>query len=160
MIEERSKLLVQTVEGMSKRFNVDIRNLSEVTNINRTNKTVTVTNIVTNEVYEESYDVLILSPGANPMVPPITGLKEAKNLFTLRNIPDTDAIKSFVDHERPETATVVGGGFIGLEMAENLNKRGIKVTVVEMANQVMVLLDIEKAGIVHQHLEEKRIELI
>lgn len=160
VIEERSKLLVQTVEGMSARFNLDIRNFSEVTEINRQGKKVTVTNIKTSESYEESYDVLILSPGASPIVPPIPGLDEAENIFTLRNIPDTDNIKGFVDHKTPKEATVVGGGFIGLEMAENLVERGIKVTVVEMAEQVMAPLDIEMAGIVHQHLEEKGVELI
>lgn len=160
VIEEREKLLVQTVEGMSKRFNLDIRNLSEVTGINRDEKTVSVMNLVTNESYDESYDVLLLSPGANPIVPSIPGLDEADNIFTLRNIPDTDQIKAFVDDEKPETATVVGGGFIGIEMAENLVERGVKVTLVEMADQVMAPLDIEMANIVHHHLKEKGIELI
>src|SRR5690625_5127054 len=160
VIEERGKLLVQTVEGMSKRFNLDIRNLSEVTEINRQDKKVIITDLNSGKSYEESYDVLILSPGARPIVPPISGIKTAKNLFTLRNIPDTDAIKAFVDNELPKRATIVGGGFIGLEMAENLAERGIDVTVVEMANQVMAPLDIEMAGIVHQHLEEKGVELI
>lgn len=159
-IQQRGKLLVQTVEGMSKKFNLDIRNLSEVAKINRDEKTVTVKNLSTNEVYEESYDVLVLSPGAKPIVPPIPGLNEADNIFTLRNIPDTDKIKAYVDDKEPKHATVVGGGFIGLEMAENLAHRGVKVTLVEMANQVMVPLDIEMAAIVHKHLREKGVELI
>src|SRR5690625_947050 len=118
-IKERDQLFVQTPKGMSKRFNLDIRNLSEVTKINRKQKTVTIKNLQTNESYEEAYDYLILSPGARPIKPPIPGLKEAKNLFTLRNIPDTDEIKSFIDERHPETAVVIGGGFIGLEMVEN-----------------------------------------
>lgn len=159
-IKSRDKLLVQTVEGMSKKFNLDIRNLSEVTAINRDRKTVTVKNLDTNEAYEESYDVLVLSPGAKPIVPPIPGLKEANNVFTLRNIPDTDKIKGFVDEQNPKEAVVVGGGFIGLEMAENLAERGVKVTIVEMANQVMAPLDFEMASIVHSHLIEKGANLI
>lgn len=160
VIEERSKLLVQTVDGMSERFNLDIRHLSEVTEINRQDKKLSITNLQTNEQYEESYDVLILSPGAKPIVPPIPGLQVAENIFTLRNIPDTDAIKAFVDQARTKRAVVVGGGFIGLEMAENLAERDVKVTVVEMAEQVMAPLDFEMAQIVHRHLREKGVELI
>jgi CoA-disulfide reductase len=159
-IKERQKLLVQTVEGMSKKFNLDIRNLSEVTQINRDKKTVSVKNLQTNEVYEESYDTLVLSPGAKPIFPPIEGIKEAENIFTLRNIPDTDKIKAVVDEQQPKRAVVVGGGFIGLEMAENLADRGIEVTVVEMANQVMAPLDYEMAAIVHNHLRAKGVNLI
>ncbi|WP_108669111.1 CoA-disulfide reductase [Peribacillus acanthi] len=159
-IKSRDKLLVQTVEGMSKKFNLDIRNLSEVTNINREKKTITVNNLQTNETYEESYDVIVLSPGAKPIVPPIPGLLEAKNVFMLRNIPDTDQIKGYVDDQKPEKAVVIGGGFIGLEMAENLVERGIHVTLVEMANQVMAPLDFEMAAIIHQHLKEKGVTLI
>src|SRR5690625_291135 len=145
---------------MSRRFNLDIRHLSEVISINRKDKTVTIQNLQTNESYEESYDALILSPGASPIIPPIPGLEDTTNVFTLRNIPDTDRIRSFVDENNPEKATVIGGGFIGLEMAENLAERGIKVTLIEMANQVMAPLDIEMAGIVHRHLREKGIKLI
>lgn len=160
IIEEREKLLVQTVEGMSKRFNLDIRNLSEVTQINREKKLIKIHNLETSETYEESYDKLILSPGARPIVPPIPGLEDAKSLFTLRNIPDTDQIKSYVDNEKPKHAVVVGGGFIGLEMAENLHERGMKVTVIEMADQVMAPLDVEMAAIIHKHLADKDVELI
>jgi CoA-disulfide reductase len=160
VIEKRDKLLVQTVEGMSKRFRLDIRNLSEVMKINRSKKTVTVKNLSTGDVYDETYDVLLLSPGAKPFVPNLPGLSEANNVFTLRNIPDTDRIKAFVDNEKPRHAVVIGGGFIGLEMAENLVERGIKVTIVEMLNQVMAPLDFEMAAIVEQHLQEKGVELI
>lgn len=160
IIEERQKLLVQTVEGMSQRFNLDIRNLSEVTAIHREDKLITIKNVQTNETYEESYDKLILSPGARPIVPPIPGLEDAKSLFTLRNIPDTDQIKSYVDDKNPRNAVIVGGGFIGLEMAENLHARGMEVTVIEAADQVMAPLDYEMAAIIHKHLKDKGVRLI
>ncbi|WP_346898052.1 CoA-disulfide reductase [Clostridium sp. UBA7503] len=159
-IKERDNLLVQTVEGMSSRFNIDIRNFSEVTKIDKDAKKVTVKNHSSSQVYEENYDVLVLSPGASPITPPIPGLKEATNLFTLRNIPDTDKIKAFVDSNSPKEAVIVGGGFIGLEMAENLNERGISVTLVEMADQVMAPLDYEMAAIVHEHLLQNGVNLI
>lgn len=159
-IKDRQKLLVQTVEGMSARFKLDIRNLTEVTKINRDKKTVTVRNLRNQEEYEESYDTLILSPGAKPIFPNIEGVSEANNIFTLRNIPDTDRIKGYVDNEKPRRSVIVGGGFIGLEMAENLADRGVEVTVVEMANQVMAPLDYEMAAIVHTHLIQKGVRLI
>lgn len=159
-IKERDNLLVQTVEGMSSRFNIDIRNFSEVIKIDKDAKKVTVKNHSSSEIYEESYDVLVLSPGASPIIPPIPGLKEATNLFTLRNIPDTDKIKAFVDNNSPKEAVIVGGGFIGLEMAENLNERGVSVTLVEMADQVMAPLDYEMAAIVHEHLLQNGVNLI
>jgi NADPH-dependent 2,4-dienoyl-CoA reductase/sulfur reductase-like enzyme len=159
-IKDRNKLLVQTVEGLSKKFNLDIRNLKEVVEINREKKTISAKNLHTNEVYEESYDTLILSPGAKPIVPNIEGLADAKNVFTLRNIPDTDKIKTFVDEQHPKRAVVIGGGFIGLEMAENLVDRGIEVTVVEHGKQVMAPIDYEMASIVHSHLRDKGVSLI
>ncbi|MFC5774048.1 CoA-disulfide reductase [Ectobacillus antri] len=160
VIEQRNKLLVQTISGMNQRFNIDIRNLSEVTAINRERKTVTVQHVQTGEVYEESYDVLILSPGAKPIVPAIPGIEDAQALFTLRNVPDTDRIKAYVDQNKPKHATVIGGGFIGIEMAENLRERGLEVTLIEMANQVMAPIDYEMAAIVHNHMREKGVELI
>ena len=120
VIEKRSDLLVQSVEGMSKRFNIDIRNFSEVLDIDKENKKVTVKNLKTGENYIESYDKLILSPGAKPIVPPITGLSEGNNVFTLRNIPDADKIKSYISDNNVKDAVIIGGGFIGIEMAENL----------------------------------------
>lgn len=159
-ITERDALLVQTVGGMSKKFNMDIRNLSEVVKINRLNKTVTVKNLRTNETYEENYDVLVLSPGSSPIKPPITGIDDTKNLFTLRNIPDTDNIKMFVDNNKPKKAVVVGGGFIGIEMAENLHDRGVEVTLVEMGNQIMAPVDYEMASILHSHIKDKGVNLI
>lgn len=159
-IKDRSKLLVQTVKGMSERFNLDIRNLSEVLSINPENKYVTIKNLQNGEVYEESYDKLLLSPGARPIVPPIPGLIENETLFTLRNIPDTDKIKNHFDNNDPKKAVVIGGGFIGIEMAENLVDRGIEVTLIEMANQIMAPIDFEMASILHTHLKEKGVHLI
>ena len=160
VIKEREKLLVQTVEQMSKKFNMDIRNFSEVIKIDKENKKVQVKNHRNGEVYEENYDVLVLSPGASPIKPPFKGIETADNLFTLRNIPDTDKIKSYVDTKQINHATVIGGGFIGLEMAENLNKRGIKITLIEASSQVMAPLDEEMASIIHEHLIDKGVELI
>ncbi len=160
VITDREDLLVQTVDGMSERFNLDIRNFSEVVDINRKDKKVTVRNVLTNEVYEESYDVLILSPGAKPIFPPIEGIKESKNLFVLRNIADTDSIYNAIEKNQPKTAVVVGGGFIGVEMAENLTERGIKVTIVEKMPQVLAPLDFEMAQLVHQELNQQGVNLV
>ncbi|OMF66064.1 CoA-disulfide reductase [Paenibacillus glucanolyticus] len=159
-IQERSKLLVQTVPGLSSRYQLDVRNLSEVTSIQREEKQVTIKNLRTGDIYTESYDYLILSPGAKPMVPDIPGLSESRNVFTLRNIPDTDRIKQYIEKKKPKQAVIVGGGFIGLEMAENLAEQGIQVTLIEMANQVMAPLDYEMASIVHSHLMEQGVRLI
>ncbi|HJV31899.1 MAG TPA: CoA-disulfide reductase [Bacillales bacterium] len=159
-ISERDHLLVQTVEGMSEKFNIDIRNLSEVTRINREQKTVEVKNLRTGQTYAESYDKLVLSPGASPIKPPIPGIESAEALFTLRNIPDTDKIKSYTDTKKPRKATVIGGGFIGIEMAENLWDLGIEVTLIEMSNQIMAPIDYEMASILHAHLREKGVHLI
>ena len=160
VIEDRKKLLLQTVPSMSKRFALDIRNFSEVIKINREEKTVTVRNAVTGEEYKESYDTLVLSPGSKPITPPIPGLNEADNLYTLRNVPDTDKIKAHVDDLKPKHATVVGGGFIGIEMAESLRERGIDVTLVELGNQVMAPVDFEMAQLVHNHMREHGVELV
>ena len=160
VINEREKLIVQTVDEMSSKFKIDIRNLSEVIKIDKENNKLTVKNLKNNEVYEENYDVLVLSLGASPIKPPIPGIQECKNLFTLRNIPDTDKIKAYVDNERPKKAVVIGGGFIGLEMAENLHERGIEITLVEAGKQVMAPLDIEMAHIIHDVLIDNGVNLI
>ncbi|WP_462406417.1 CoA-disulfide reductase [Gracilibacillus sp. Marseille-QA3620] len=160
VIQNRNKLLVQTVEGMGTRFNLDIRNWTEIIQINREDKTVTARKVATGEEYTESYDVLILSPGASPIKPPIEGISDANNVYTLRNIPDTDRIKEKVDREKPEKAVVIGGGFIGLEIAENLHERGVDVTIVDKSSQVMAPIDYEMAQIVHAHLREKGVHLL
>jgi len=160
IIKEREKLIVQTVDEMSNKFNLDIRNLSEVVKIDKENNKITVKNLKNNEIYEESYDTLVLSPGASPIKPNIRGIEDCENLYTLRNIPDTDKIKEYVDNKKPRKAIVIGGGFIGLEMAENLRERGLDITLVEAGNQVMAPLDIEMAAIVHDVLIDKDVKLI
>lgn len=159
-IQDRSKLLVQTVADMSEKFNLDIRINSEVVKINREAKTVIVRKVDSGEEYEESYDNLVLSPGASPLKPKIPGINQCSNLFTLRNIPDTDTIKSYVSIHDVKNAVVIGGGFIGLEMTENLVDLGINVTLVEMSNQVMAPIDIEMAAQVHDHLQEHGVNLV
>ena len=159
-IKSRGFLLVQTVEGMKERFKIDVRNLNEVIEIDKNRKKVKVKNHKTGEIYEETYDKLILSPGAMPKIPDIEGIKSCKNLFTLRNIADTDKIRNYVDNNKPEKALIVGGGFIGLEMAENLSERGVEVTLVHSREQVMTPIDYEMASILHTHLIEKGVKLI
>lgn len=160
VIEERDALLLQTPEGMAAKFNMGVRVLNEVMEINRSEQKIIVKDLKNNKTYEESYDYLILSPGSSPIKPPIPGIDEAKNLFTLWTIPDTDKIKSFVDDKKPQSAVVIGGGFIGIEMAENLAHRGLKVSLVEMADQIMGPIDYEMASILHNHINDKGIELI
>lgn len=157
-IEERSALLVQTPEAMKARFNIDVRVENEVLSIDREKKTVSIRDIQQDKVYEESYDVLVLSPGSTPLKPPIPGI-DSPNIFSLWNIPDVDRIKGFVDGMKPKTAAVIGGGFIGLEMAENLHDLGMEVSVVEMADQVMAPVDFEMAQIVHKHMKTKKVGL-
>jgi NADPH-dependent 2,4-dienoyl-CoA reductase/sulfur reductase-like enzyme/rhodanese-related sulfurtransferase len=157
-IEERSALLVQTPKAMKDRFNIDVRVQNEVLSINKEGKTVSVKNHISGETYEESYDVLVLSPGSLPLRPPIPGI-DSPNIFSLWNIPDTDAVKGYVDTLKPKRAAIIGGGFIGLEMAENLHDLGIEVTVVEMANQVMAPIDYEMAAIVQNHMRNKNVQL-
>ena len=156
-IAERDRLFVQTPESFSQLLNVTVKVRHDVTAVNRDRKTLTVTNLATGEIFEESYDKLVLSPGAEPLRPPIPGIDSDK-IFTLRNVPDTDRIKSFVEENQPKRAVIIGAGFIGLEMAENLHDMGIFVTIVEAADQVMNILDYEMAAEVHQHLKVKGVE--
>lgn len=159
-IKDRDHLLVQTVEGMSKRYNLDIRTRTEVVGIHPDRKSVSVFDKNRQESYEEPYDKLILSPGANPALPPIEGREEAENLFTLRNIPDTDRIRKFILETSPKKAVVIGGGFIGMEIAENLAERRIDVTIVERLPQVLGGLDFEMAQILHEELGRNGIGLM
>lgn len=157
-INNREKLFVQTAKGFTDRFRIDIRTEQEVTAIRPDKKEVGIKNLSTGETYTETYDKLVLSPGAEPLRPGIEGIG-SKKIFTLRNVPDTDTIKNYVNTENPKRAIVVGGGFIGLEMAENLHDLGIQVDVVEMANQVMAPLDFSMAAIVHRQLTDKGVGL-
>ncbi|MDN3680686.1 FAD-dependent oxidoreductase [Vibrio tapetis subsp. quintayensis] len=157
-IQERSKLLLQTPESFLARFNVDVRVMNEVVSINRQNKSVTIKNLLDNSEYTESYDFLLLSPGAAPIVPPIPGVDNPLT-HSLRNIPDMDKILRTLEMNKPEHATVVGGGFIGLEMMEAFHQLGIKTTLVEMADQVMTPVDKEMAGYAHAEIRSKGVDL-
>jgi NADPH-dependent 2,4-dienoyl-CoA reductase/sulfur reductase-like enzyme/rhodanese-related sulfurtransferase len=158
VIKDRNKLFVQTAASFKSRFAIDVRIKTEVTAIDPANKTVTATNLVTGKVYSEHYDKLVLSPGAEPIRPPLQGINE-KGIFTLRNVADTDYIKSYVQQFPFGRAVIIGAGFIGLEMAENLHNLGMEVSIVEMANQVMAPLDYPMATLVQQHIRSKGVNL-
>ena len=157
VITERDRLFVQTPEAFGKRFNIDVRTHSEVTAIDTAARKVTV-RTSDGKVYTEGYDKLLLSPGASPVRPPLPGI-DSKGIFTLRNVADTDRIKSYMEQHAVKRAVIVGGGFIGLEMAENLHHAGAEVAVVEMANQVMGPIDYSMAALVHEHLQQKGVKL-
>ena len=157
VIEEREKLFVQTPEAFSTRFRVDVRTENEVIFIDRKRKTVTMRQS-SEDTYEESYDKLLISTGASPVRPPLPGI-DLSGIFTLRNVADTDRIKEYINRHAPRKAVVVGAGFIGLEMAENLHAQGAKVSIVEMGNQVMAPIDFSMASLVHQHLMDKGVNL-
>lgn len=157
VIKEREKLFVQTPQAFSTRFNVDVRTENEVVFIDRKKKTVSVRK-VSGQTYEESYDKLLISTGATPVRPPIPGI-ESEGIFTLRNVSDTDQIKTYLNTHRCQKAVVVGAGFIGLEMAENLHHLGLDVSIVEMGNQVMAPIDFSMASLIHQHLIDKGVHL-
>jgi NADPH-dependent 2,4-dienoyl-CoA reductase/sulfur reductase-like enzyme/rhodanese-related sulfurtransferase len=158
VIKEREKLFVQTATAFNKRFNIDVRISTEITFIDTKNKTVTARHRSTGTEYIENYDKLILSPGAEPVKPPLPGIN-SEGIFTLRNVTDTDYIKSCITTAGVKKAVIVGGGFIGLEMAENLHHLGIEVTIVEMGNQVMAPVDFPIAAIVQQHMRSKGVDL-
>ncbi|MGL4953316.1 MAG: NAD(P)/FAD-dependent oxidoreductase, partial [Culicoidibacterales bacterium] len=151
VITDRQKLLVQTVEGMSQRFNLDIRNLSEVTAIDAEQKIVTVVDRLTHKTYTETFDKLIVSPGASPIWPNMPGI-DLDHIFKVRNIPDTDAIYNFITERQPKTAVVVGGGFIGIEMAEALTERGISVTVLDKSDHILRPFDYEMAAMLQNEM--------
>ena len=157
VIEERNRLFVQTPEAFGKRFNIDVRTRSEVIAIHPEKKQVTVRSAEGKE-YTENYDKLLLSPGASPVVPPLPGI-QSEGIFTLRNVDDTDRIKAYMTAHQVRRTVIVGGGFIGLEMAENLKHAGSQVAVVEMAPQVMGPIDYSMAALVHQHLQQQDVKL-
>ena len=157
-IAERQQLLVTSAEAFTERYRVDVRVRTEAIAIDRANKTVRLRNLATGAEYDEAYDRLLLSPGAEPIRPRLPGI-ESQRIFGLRNIPDLDRIMQHLDTEKPRRAVVIGGGFIGIEVAENLHERGLFVTLVEGAEQILAPFDPEMAAIVHAHMREKQIEL-
>jgi len=158
VIEDRDDLLLQTPDSFKSRFNIDVRALHEVISINRVEKTVTVKNLRTDEVYLEDYDKLVLSPGGAPIKPPIEGIN-SERVFTLRNVADVDRIHAFIKKYRPKRAAIAGGGFIGLEMAENLAQAGLDVSVIELLDQVIPPVDPDVACDVHNYLRSCGISL-
>ena len=151
VIKEREKLELATPEEFLERYNIDVRIQHEAVSIDRNNKKINIKNLKNNEEYTLDYDFLVLSPGASPIIPPFQGLDDVP-VFKLRTIPDSVEIKRFVEKNNVNHATIVGGGYIGLEMAENLRGRGIKVKIIEMLDQVMAPLDKEMANLIHQEL--------
>lgn len=158
VIEDKEDLTLQTPKSIWDRFRIDMKIHHEVTSINVERKTVTVHNLDTGNIYEEPYDKLILSPGAKPIFPNLPGINNDK-IFTLRTVEDTLKIREYVETNKPKTAVMVGGGFIGLEVAENLCDLGIKVTIVQRPNQLLNILDFDMATLVHNKLRSKGIDL-
>lgn len=157
-ISERSSLFVQTPEKMKKMFNIEVRVRHEVVGVSTEKKTVTVENLDRGERFEEYYDFLVLSPGAVPVKPKLPGI-ESPDIYVLRSIPDTDAIKEFVQKKEPKSAVIVGGGYIGLEMAENLHVLGLNVSVVEKTDQLIGTMDFDMAALVQGHLLAKGVHV-
>jgi NADPH-dependent 2,4-dienoyl-CoA reductase/sulfur reductase-like enzyme len=158
-ITDKEELTLQTPESFFQRFRVDVRVLSEAVSIDPASKTVAVKNLADGASYQESYDALVLSPGAEPVVPPIPGVK-SPGVFTLRTIPDTLRIREFIEEKHPRKAVVVGGGAIGMEMAENLHEAGLQVTVVELMDHVIAPIDFDMAADVHSYVRGKGIRLL
>ena len=159
VIKDRDELLLQTPGDFYDRFKVDVRIHSEVVSIDRENKKIEVYSSLEDKKYWESYDVLVLSTGSSSLKPPIPGI-DSEGIYSLWNIPDMDRIIAYLNDKKVKDAVVVGGGFIGIEMAENLADLGIKVTIVEMLNQVMAPLDYDMAQILHKHLKKKGVKLV
>lgn len=158
-IKNRDALLLQTPEAMKNKFNIDVRVSNEVIKIRPDEKKVVVKNLITMEIYEESYDHLVIATGSTPVKPSIPGIN-GQNIFTLWTVPDTDKIKSFIQKNQPRKGVIVGGGFIGLEMAENLHSAGIDVTLIEMQDQVMASIDKEMANLLHENMLMNEVNLI
>ena len=158
VITDRGDLTLQTPQSFKARFHIDVRVLNEAVRIDPDTKTVTVKDLRTGETYEESYDNLILSMGAEPIRPNIEGA-DGSNVFTLRNIPDTLKIKNYIDTAKPHSAVVIGGGYIGVEMAENLVEAGLNVAVVELADHLIAPLDFDMAADVHRYIKSKGVDL-
>lgn len=158
VIQDEKNLLVATPELFKNRFNIEVRLGSEVTRILREKKTLEIKELKSGRVYEESYDALVLSPGASPIKPPLPGI-ESEGIFVLRTIPDSRKIKQWIAEKKVKSAVIVGGGFIGLEMAENLAGIGIKLSIIEMQQQVLPPFDSEMVASIHDHLKSKGVSL-
>lgn len=158
-IRDRSVLTLQTPQSFLTRFNIDVRVRCEAVKIDPAAKTVTLRDLESGGETLESYDKLILSPGASPVRPPIPGA-ELEGVFTLRNIPDTDAIRAYMESRAAKSALIVGGGYIGLEMAENLLRAGLSVTVAEMADHLIAPFDADMAADVQQYVRQKGVRLL
>lgn len=157
-IQDKNQLLVQTPEKLKDRFNLDVRVNSEAVKIDGDNKQVTIEH--DGETYQECYDYLILSPGASPIIPPMDNIDKVDNMFTLRNVPDLEKIMDYLENHQVEEAVVVGAGFIGLEMVENLARLSIKTTVVELAPHILPPLDQEMAAFIHNELEANGVTVL
>lgn len=158
VIKDRNQLFVQTAASFNQRFNIDVRVMTEVTAIDPLQKIITAKNQTTGKVYTENYDKLVLSPGAEPVRPPLPGIM-SEGIFTVRNVNDTDYIKSYIKEKQAKKAVVVGAGFIGLEMAENLHHLGLDITIIEMGNQVLAPLDFPIAALVQQQIRSIGVDL-
>ena len=158
VIKERNKLFVQTAASFHQRFNIDVRVRTEVMSIDPAQKKIIAKDLMTGKSYEESYDKLVLSPGAEPIRPPLPGISN-EGIFTLRNVNDMDYIKSYVQNKNMRKAVVIGAGFIGLEMAENLHQLGLQVSIIEMGNQILASVDFPIASIVQNHIRSKGVDL-
>ena len=158
VIKDKNNLTLQTPHSFNERFNVDVRILSEVVKINAQEKTVEIKNVKTGDVYTENYDNLILSPGADPILPKIEGT-DLDGIFALRTIPDTYKIKEYVNEKQPKSAVIVGGGYIGIEMADNLHALGLKVSIVELQDHLIGPLDYDMACETHNHIISKGVDL-
>jgi NADPH-dependent 2,4-dienoyl-CoA reductase/sulfur reductase-like enzyme/rhodanese-related sulfurtransferase len=159
VIKSRGALLLQTPEDMKAKFNVDVRVNNEAVAIDKERKLVTVKQVITGEAYEESYDILVLATGSSPLKPRIPGI-DGPGIYSLWTVPDTDKIKQFIKKQKPKRAAVIGGGFIGLEMAENLHEIGCQVSLIEMQDQVMAPLDYEMAHLIHENMRMNNVNLI
>ncbi|MEW6265804.1 MAG: FAD-dependent oxidoreductase [Thermodesulfobacteriota bacterium] len=159
VIKKREDLLLSSPQIFKERYNIEVRTQAEVTALDRAAKAVEVKDLRTGAVYREAYDKLILSPGAEPVKPPLPGI-DLEGIYTLRSLPDSDRLKARLDADPVQSAVVVGGGFIGLEMAENLARRGVQVSIVEMLDQVLAPLDFEMAALVHRQLRRQEIRLV
>ena len=158
VIKSRDTLLLQTPEAMKAKFNIDVRTQHEVIKINRQNKNVVVRDLKNGTEYIEEYDSLVIATGSSPIQPPIPGIHN-ENIVSLWNVKDTDFIKNYIQEHKPKKVTVVGGGFIGLEMAENLHTLGMKVSLVELQNQVMAPIDFEMAQLLHENITMNNVDL-